>query len=59
MRAIVQQVKSGTNEIRENLTLKDFEATLQERNFNVDVKELLTRYKNQGICEDLCNNLLS
>ena len=45
-------------EIVPNLTFQQFEETLHNNGLFVDLNEMLTRYKVQGVCVNLCNQLL-
>lgn len=45
-------------EIVPNLTFKQFEKMLQENGLFIDLSELLIRYKAQGVCVNLCIQLL-
>lgn len=45
-------------EIVPNLTFQKFEETLHNNGLFVDLNEMLTRYKVQGVCVNLCNQLL-
>ena len=45
-------------EIVPNLTFQQFEETLHNNGLFIDVNEMLTRYKVQGVCGNLCNQLL-
>ena len=41
-----------------NLTFQQFEETLHNNGLFIDVNEMLTRYKVQGVCVNLCHQLL-
>ncbi|SDM15917.1 hypothetical protein [Bacillus sp. OK048] len=45
-------------EINPNLTFWKFEKLLQGNVLFIDLNEMLNRYKAQGLCVDLCNQLL-
>lgn len=45
-------------EIVPNLTFQQFEEILHYNGLLVDVNEMLIRYKVQGVCVNLCNQLL-
>lgn len=45
-------------EIFPNLTFQQFEEILHNNGLFVDLNEMLTRYKVQGVCVNLCNQLL-
>jgi len=45
-------------EINPNLTFWQFEKLLQDNGLFIDLNEILIRYKAQGLCVDLCNQLL-
>ena len=45
-------------EIVPNLTFQKFEETLHNNGLFVDLNEMLTRYKVQGVCVNLCHQLL-
>ena len=45
-------------EIGPNLTFQQFEEILHRNGLFVDLHEMLTKYKGQGICVNLCNQLL-
>ncbi|WP_174616540.1 hypothetical protein [Virgibacillus ihumii] len=45
-------------EIDPNLTLSQFDKILRDNGIAIDVIEMLTRYKEQGLCTNLCNRLL-
>jgi len=45
-------------EIVPNLTFQQFEEILHNNGLFVDLNEMLTRYKVQGVCVNLCNQLL-
>lgn len=41
-----------------NLTFEQFEKILLDNGLFIDLNEMLIRYKNQGLCVELCNQLL-
>ncbi|WOV83010.1 hypothetical protein PGH26_08645 [Sporosarcina jeotgali] len=45
-------------EIDPNLTFMQFESLLRKNGIFIDVNDLLNRYKTQGLCSELCNQLL-
>lgn len=45
-------------EIDPNLTLSQFDKILWNNGISIDVNETITRYKEQGSCTNLCNQLL-
>lgn len=45
-------------EIVPNLTFQQFEETLHNNGLFIDLNEMLIRYKVQGLCVNLCNQLL-
>ena len=45
-------------EIVPHLTFQQFEEILHRNELFVDLHEMLTRYKGQGVCVNLCNRLL-
>ncbi len=44
--------------IEPDLTYKKLEETLKENGINIDLSEMLTRFRKQGICSKLCKELL-
>ncbi|WOV84050.1 hypothetical protein PGH26_14440 [Sporosarcina jeotgali] len=45
-------------EIDPNLTFLQFESLLCDNGIFIDINEVLIRYKTQGFCVELCNQLL-
>lgn len=45
-------------EIDPNLTFLQFESLLRDDGIFIDVNDVLIRYKTQGLCEELCSQLL-
>ncbi|WP_399630982.1 hypothetical protein [Sporosarcina sp. SG10008] len=45
-------------EINPNLTFSQFEKYLQDNGLFIELNELLIRCKAQGLCVDICNQLL-
>lgn len=45
-------------EINPNLTFYQFEEYLQDNGLFIDLHEMLVRCKAQGLCVDICNQLL-
>lgn len=45
-------------EIVPNLTFQQFEEILHNNELFIDLNEMLIRYKVQGVCVNLCNQLL-
>lgn len=45
-------------EINPNLTFSQFDKILRDNGITIDLIEMLTRYKEQSICVNLCNQLL-
>lgn len=44
--------------VNPNLTFSQFDKILQDNGIVIDLTEMLTRYKEQGLCVGLCNQLL-
>ncbi|MEN1969715.1 hypothetical protein WMZ97_16755 [Lentibacillus sp. N15] len=44
--------------IHPNITLSQLKKILQDNGIDVDVTEMLSRYREQGLCSDLCNQIL-
>ena len=45
--------------IEPNLTYQKFAQILKDNDIEIDSIELLNKYRNQGICVELCNELLT
>lgn len=45
-------------EINPNLTFSQFDKILRDNGITIDLNEMLTRYKEQNLCVNLCNQLL-
>lgn len=45
-------------EIVSNLTFRRFAEILDDNGLIIDLEEMLIRYKSQGVCVNLCNQLL-